>query len=275
MDSKKTGFWRPKWSWITVHKWHVTVAFLVVTVLVAIFVICPPKSSGAFYQYFSLVATVVLAVITFWYARHTKQLAQSADKQLSETRKAAEGEMLLRLNELYSDKRTSEAIRFLRKFQVEQNTKSKGTDRNRYALGQAFFDRYPVGSNGDLLRWHLTNFWYTVAVMNEPLDGRPIVRDDLVLRRFGSSLEVIDILEPIEIILGYHLWKKTPSAIGEPGRKREWPVWNLYRRYKRNSEPETIPVDTAAFEQWRAKFEHANAGKESWCLTAIRRWRII
>ena len=47
----------------------------------------------------TLLVTIVLAAITYWYAQHTKDMAQSTAKQVETARKTAQGDMLLRLNE--------------------------------------------------------------------------------------------------------------------------------------------------------------------------------
>lgn len=119
--------------------------------------------------------------------------------------------------------------------------------------------QHETGSKGDLHRWHLTNFWYTVAMLQD----QGIIDDTLIQRRFGSSLDVIDILERIEAVRSYQLWKKDESATRATWDEPEWPIWNLYAKYKREPEQENIPAYRDAFEQWRAGFEQRDPGEAS------------
>jgi hypothetical protein len=186
-------------------------------------------------QVCTLAVTALLALITFWYANHTKHMAQSTAEQVKTAQRTALGDMLLRLNELYADKRTNEAIRFIYAFKRAQDRRPQAG--GRYALGQVYYEQHKTGSEGDLHRWHLTNFWYTVAMLRK----QGIIDDALIQDRFGSSLDVIDVLEPIEVVLSYQLRR---------ARETVWPVWDLYSRYGDKAESKTIPVYNDEFAAW-------------------------
>ena len=85
--------------------------------------------------------------------------------------------------------------------------------------------------------------------MNEPQDGQSIVSNELVQQRFGSSLDVIDIMEPIEAAWSYRLGTGSTEQGICSG---PWPVWNLFARCKGKPLSETIPVYSKDFDAWVA-----------------------
>jgi len=90
-------------------------------------------------QILGAVATILLACITLWYARNTKIMAKAAAEQVALAHKSAQGDMLLRLNELYADQRTTDAIRFMYDFKVDKDKKQPPTTgQSRYSPGQAY-----------------------------------------------------------------------------------------------------------------------------------------
>lgn len=137
--------------------------------------------------------------------------------------------------------------------------RGQGSGESPYLLGDVYCDRYELGSDEDQLRWHLTNFWYTVATLRD----QESIDDELIQARFGSSLDVIRVLEPIEAVLSYRLWYKDKTVVPSRWEAPEWPVWNLYARYRGKPESKTVPADKDALKRWRDGFEQRQQGQAS------------
>ncbi len=143
------------------------------------------------------IATVVLAVVTLVYVWHTSRMARTMAAQ-------TEADLLLRLHEIYSKDKIYQATDLL--FCDKQKLWTDFPE-NRYQFGEDFLDKEEEPDEDrldrDLLRWHLVNFWYTLAVAIE----RDFIDDKTIYDRFGSP-EVIEVLEPIETVKAYRRLSK-------------------------------------------------------------------
>jgi hypothetical protein len=192
------------------------------------------------------IATAALVWVTYKYVKLTGDLANRAAEQLRTSQTMSTADILLRLNELYATPEIIDGIRRLHAF--ERRVRSEGVIHNRYSLGDEFYQQSEGNREFDSCRWRVTNFCYTLAMLRD--EGA--ITDDLIQRRFGSSLDVIDILEPIEAVHAYRLREKDEPQAQKPWAGVKWSVWSLYARSHPDvPQKDAIPVYVDDFDTWR------------------------
>lgn len=193
----------------------------------------------------TFVTTLLLVGVTWQYTKHTGKMADTMARQTG-------GDLLLRLNELYAQPATRKAIGFIHQVKCEWWV---DFPENRYHFGERFCKRCASDSEGNQLRWHLVNFWYTLAVLVE----EKIVTGETVYRRFGPP-EVIEILEPIEAVRAYDLSLKDDPNVDPESFKRDWPPLKLFASWAstkvgkewdhRKPQQEQLPAFPHEFKDW-------------------------
>lgn len=205
-----------------------------------------PNSGQIIPELLTFVITALLVAVTWQYTQHTGKMAETMARQTT-------GDLLLRLNELYAQPETRDAIRFIHE---EKRRLWKDFPEKRYYFGEIFLEKNQPGSEGDQLRWHLMNFWYTLAVL--VLGDEEIIPENTAYARFGPP-EVIGILEPIEAVLAYKLMLKDNPGADPEMVTRDWPPLKLFASWARNQkqhkpEKEQLPAFPSEFRAWAHEY---------------------
>lgn len=188
----------------------------------------------------AFVATVLLVAITAWYAWRTHAMTSTMSQQTA-------GNFLLTLHKLYDNPRTYHAIRFI--FQVREEL-WQDFPENRYKFGQKYLLKYLSSPEHDLHRWHLVNFWHTLATAVQ----QQIITTQAVRTRFGSS-EVIEVLEPIQTVLSYQLSQQGMEQKVTDCWTRPWAPLALIDMWTeigtgRVQQSQTLPAFPEEFREW-------------------------
>jgi hypothetical protein len=193
----------------------------------------------------SLIACIpplLLLAVTWKYTEYTKEMAKTMARQ-------TEGDLLLNLNKLYAQSETRKSIYFINEAKNEAKRKL-GVDfsKNRYYFGEYFYRTYQPGSDKDQLRWHLVNFWYTVAVLVE----KDVIKPKTILERFGRPQDIehiiVDILEPIEAVRAYKIALQDNKDANPESVKREWPPLKLCDRL--TDKQSRFPICLSEFKKY-------------------------
>lgn len=185
---------------------------------------------------------LLLLLVTLIYTVYTGKMAKTMARQ-------TEGDLLLKLNDLYAQSKTRKSIYFIN--EARNKAKSKLEDdfsKNRYYFGEYFYRQYPSDSDEDQLRWHLVNFWYTVAVLVD----KNLTEPTTILERFGQSQDIehiiVDILEPIEAVRAYKIALQDDKDANPESVKREWPPLKLCNRL--TGKQSQFPVCLSEFKKY-------------------------
>jgi hypothetical protein len=218
----------------------ITLSFLVFVVFTG--VIGKREGIQIILSLLACIPSLPLLVVTLIYTIITGKMANTMARQ-------TEGDLLLRLNDLYAQSETREGIYFVNEMRNKAKSKLKEDfSKNRYYFGEYFYRKYGPNSNEDQLRWHLVNFWYTVAVLVE----KNLIEPKTILERFGQPQDIehiiVDILEPIEAVRAYKIELRDKIDTNPESIKREWPPLKLCARL--TGKQSQFPVCLSEFKKY-------------------------
>lgn len=211
-------------------------------------------------------STTVLAILTGWYAWRTHKLAQSAERQVKSLEKQSTAQIFFELYRTYNTPKLQEAIETIhdtyRKWQETwpDNQRSQLNEK-RYHFGQWFWNnKVDQGDEIDRRRRRVTHFWYQVGFLLE----KQLLDAGWVFAAFGPP-DIVDILEPIEVILADEVIRSS-SRRRLWDQRQKWPPMFVLRKWKTDEPSEKtlllgievppddmVPVNKEYYDRYRAE----------------------